>query len=222
VTEIVERSGLPERTFKRRFARATGYSPIAYAHHVRVEEAKRRLERISEPVDEISYAVVYEDPAPFRPLFKRITGVPPGVYRRKLQLPAFADDSTTCARRPSSGLGALRSDHCRHGDPVESLGWDYASHRLEQCLGEQRIQGAVVDSHRRALEHLDVHEPRPLELVDEVTLRQGSGHSAGPCRGVGEHLRRKLVVLDREIGDTELTTRAQDASTLGQGSGLPW
>jgi transcriptional regulator GlxA family with amidase domain len=90
VTELVERSGLAERTFKRRFTRATGYSPIAYVQHVRVEEAKRRLERTSEPVDAISYAVGYEDPASFRRLFKRITGVPPGVYRRKLQLPAFA------------------------------------------------------------------------------------------------------------------------------------
>jgi transcriptional regulator GlxA family with amidase domain len=90
VTELVERSGLPERTFKRRFARATGYSPIAYVQHVRVEEAKRRLERTSEPVDRISWAVGYEDPASFRRLFKRITGVTPGVYRRKLQLPAFA------------------------------------------------------------------------------------------------------------------------------------
>jgi transcriptional regulator GlxA family with amidase domain len=90
VTELVERSGLPERTFKRRFARATGLSPITYVQRVRVEEAKRRLERTSEAVDAISYAVGYEDPASFRRLFKRVTGVPPGVYRRKLQLPAFA------------------------------------------------------------------------------------------------------------------------------------
>ncbi len=90
VTELVERSGLPERTFKRRFTTATGHSPIAYVQRVRVEEAKRRLERTSAPVDAISYAVGYEDPASFRRLFKRITGVPPGVYRRKLQLPGFA------------------------------------------------------------------------------------------------------------------------------------
>jgi transcriptional regulator GlxA family with amidase domain len=63
VTELVERSGLPERTFKRRFAKATRHSPIAYVQHVRVEEAKRRLERTTEPVDAISYAVGYEDPA---------------------------------------------------------------------------------------------------------------------------------------------------------------
>lgn len=90
VTEMVERSGLPERTFKRRFTAATGHSPIAYVQHTRVEEAKRRLERTAEPVDAISYAVGYEDPASFRRLFKRVTGVSPGVYRRKLQLPAFA------------------------------------------------------------------------------------------------------------------------------------
>ena len=90
VTELVERSGLPERTFKRRFTAATGHSPIAYVQHIRVEEAKRRLERTAEPVDSISYAVGYEDPASFRRLFKRITGITPGAYRRKLQLPAFA------------------------------------------------------------------------------------------------------------------------------------
>jgi transcriptional regulator GlxA family with amidase domain len=90
VTELVERSGLPERTFKRRFVRATGLAPIAYVQRVRVEEAKRRLERTSEPVDVISYAVGYEDPASFRRLFKRVTGVAPSTYRRKLQLPAFA------------------------------------------------------------------------------------------------------------------------------------
>jgi transcriptional regulator GlxA family with amidase domain len=90
VAELVAPSGLPDRTFKRRFAKATGYSPIAYVQHVRVEAAKLRLERTSEPVDEISYTVGYEYPASFRRLFKRITGVTPGAYRRKLQLPAFA------------------------------------------------------------------------------------------------------------------------------------
>jgi transcriptional regulator GlxA family with amidase domain len=102
VTELVERSRLPERTFKRRFTAATGYAPIAYVQHVRVEEAKRMLERTSEPVDQISYAVGYEDPASFRRLFKRITGVTPGAYRRKLQLPAFARTAHPAGREDSS------------------------------------------------------------------------------------------------------------------------
>jgi transcriptional regulator GlxA family with amidase domain len=101
VTELVERSGLPERTFKRRFARSTGHAPIAYVQRVRVEEAKRRLERTSDPVDAVSYTVGYEDPASFRRLFKRITGVSPGVYRRKLQLPAFARMPSGVRRNPA-------------------------------------------------------------------------------------------------------------------------
>ena len=104
VTELAERSGLPERTFKRRFTAATGYSPIGYVQHVRVEEAKRRLERTTEPVDAISYAVGYEDPASFRRLFKRITGISPGRYRRKLQLPAFARTGSVGRGRKSGAV----------------------------------------------------------------------------------------------------------------------
>jgi len=90
VEEMVRRSGLPERTIKRRFTRATGLSPISYVQHLRVEEAKRRIERTNTPIDEISYAVGYEDAASFRRLFRRITNVTPGDYRRKFRLPAFA------------------------------------------------------------------------------------------------------------------------------------
>jgi transcriptional regulator GlxA family with amidase domain len=80
-------SGIPERTFKRRFKNATGHAPIDYVQRLRVEEAKRRLERTQAPVDEISWKVGYEDPAFFRRLFKRITGVTAGSYRRKFHIP---------------------------------------------------------------------------------------------------------------------------------------
>jgi transcriptional regulator GlxA family with amidase domain len=80
-------SGIPARSFKRRFKNATGYAPIDYVQRLRVEEGKRRLERTDAPVDEISWRVGYEDPAFFRRLFKRITGVTAGAYRRKFQIP---------------------------------------------------------------------------------------------------------------------------------------
>jgi transcriptional regulator GlxA family with amidase domain len=38
-------SGIPERSFKRRFKSATGHAPIDYVQRLRVEEAKRRLEQ---------------------------------------------------------------------------------------------------------------------------------------------------------------------------------
>jgi len=92
VEEMVVRSGLPERSFKRRFGKATGHTPIAYVQQLRVHEAKRRLERTNVPVDEICWAVGYEDPAFFRRLFKRISGITPSAYRQKFQLPDFLLD----------------------------------------------------------------------------------------------------------------------------------
>lgn len=95
VEEMARRSGLPERSFKRRFTTATGLSPIVYVQHLRIEEAKRRLERTDTPIDEISWHVGYEDPAFFRRLFKRITRIAPGAYRRKFRLPDFAEMTGT-------------------------------------------------------------------------------------------------------------------------------
>ncbi|THK37215.1 helix-turn-helix domain-containing protein [Ensifer sp. MPMI2T] len=88
--EMVRRAGLAERTFKRRFTGATGLSPIAYVQRLRIEDAKRRLERTEAPVDEISWQVGYEDPAFFRRLFKRVTGLTPGSYRRRFMIPDYA------------------------------------------------------------------------------------------------------------------------------------
>ncbi|NIM43757.1 MAG: helix-turn-helix domain-containing protein [Hydrogenophaga sp.] len=90
VDEMIKRSRLAERTFKRRFAAATGLAPIDYVQRLRVEDAKRRLERTDAPVDEISWRVGYEDAAFFRRLFRRTTGMSPGAYRKRFQVPAFA------------------------------------------------------------------------------------------------------------------------------------
>lgn len=90
VEEMIKRSKLAERTFKRRFVRATGLTPIAYVQRLRIEDAKRRLERTEAPVDEVGWRVGYEDPAFFRRLFKRTTGVSPGAYRKRFRVPDFA------------------------------------------------------------------------------------------------------------------------------------
>jgi transcriptional regulator GlxA family with amidase domain len=68
VEEMIKRSKLAERTFKRRFTAATGLTPLAYVQRLRIEDAKRRLERTDAPVDDVSWRVGYEDAAFFRRL----------------------------------------------------------------------------------------------------------------------------------------------------------
>lgn len=78
-------AGIAQRTLKRRFKAATGSTLIDYVQNLRVEEAKRLLETSDEPVDAISLVAGYEDPAFFRRLFKRRTGLKPSEYRRMFQ-----------------------------------------------------------------------------------------------------------------------------------------
>jgi transcriptional regulator GlxA family with amidase domain len=90
IEEMIKRAGLTERTFKRRFTAATGLSPIAYVQRLRIEDAKRRLERTETAIDEIGWQVGYEEPAFFRRLFKRVAGLTPGTYRRRFRIPDYA------------------------------------------------------------------------------------------------------------------------------------
>jgi transcriptional regulator GlxA family with amidase domain len=85
VARVVGHARIPERTLKRRFKQATGLALIDYVQNLRIEEAKRFLESSNQAVDEIGFAIGYEDPSFFRRLFKRRTGVAPARYRRVFQ-----------------------------------------------------------------------------------------------------------------------------------------
>jgi transcriptional regulator GlxA family with amidase domain len=80
---MVALSGLPERTFKRRFQRATGMSALDYVQTLRLEEAKQMLEAGKMPVDEIALEVGYQDSSFFSRLFKRKVALTPAQYRRR-------------------------------------------------------------------------------------------------------------------------------------------
>jgi transcriptional regulator GlxA family with amidase domain len=83
VARMVELSGLPERTFKRRFAQATGMSPLDYVHVVRLEEAKQLLESGDLPIEAVAEAVGYQDKSFFGRLFRRKVTLSPAQYRRR-------------------------------------------------------------------------------------------------------------------------------------------
>ncbi|MEO9601456.1 helix-turn-helix domain-containing protein [Parasphingorhabdus sp.] len=85
VSRMARQSGLADRTFKRRFEKATGYAPLDYVQSLRIEEAKQMLETTSDAIEEIAINVGYEEPSSFRRLFKRITGITPQKYRVRFQ-----------------------------------------------------------------------------------------------------------------------------------------
>lgn len=83
VATMAERSGLSERSFLRRFRRATGQSPLEYVRTLRVEEAKQMLETTALPIDDIASEVGYSEPSSFRSAFRKYVGIPASAYRRK-------------------------------------------------------------------------------------------------------------------------------------------
>src|SRR6185503_3748923 len=83
VAAMVRLSGLPERSFKRRFEQATGMSPLEYVHTLRLEEAKQILEATDMPIEAIANEVGYEDAGFFARLFKRNVDLTPGQYRKR-------------------------------------------------------------------------------------------------------------------------------------------
>ena len=83
VITMVRLSGMPERSFKRRFQQTTGMAPLEYVHALRLEEAKRRLEASNESIETIARQVGYEDAGFFSRLFRRNVHLTPAQYRRR-------------------------------------------------------------------------------------------------------------------------------------------
>jgi transcriptional regulator GlxA family with amidase domain len=89
IERIASEIGMGTRNFMRRFKHATGDTPLMYLQRIRIEKAKHVLEITQTGIDEITYQVGYEDSSSFRRLFKRITGLSPGGYRKKFSKVAF-------------------------------------------------------------------------------------------------------------------------------------
>ncbi|WP_246623396.1 GlxA family transcriptional regulator [Sphingomonas colocasiae] len=83
VREMAAEAHMEERTFLRRFRAATGLKPTEYTQKLRVGKARELLEFTNRPVDQIAWSVGYEDPGAFRKVFNKVTGLPPGDYRRR-------------------------------------------------------------------------------------------------------------------------------------------
>lgn len=83
VARMAEVAHLGERTFLRRFQRATGLRPTAYVQALAVGRAREFLEQTEMSQQEVAWAVGYEDPKAFRRIFGRLVGLGPGEYRKR-------------------------------------------------------------------------------------------------------------------------------------------
>lgn len=83
LSTLATQAGLEERTFLRRFQRATGFTSTEYVQRLRVSKAQELLQFSTETVDRIAWQVGYGDPSAFRKIFIRIVGLTPNEFRRR-------------------------------------------------------------------------------------------------------------------------------------------
>lgn len=81
--DMAQRASMEERTFLRRFRKATGMTTTDYTQRLRVGRAREMLQTTVAPIDTVAWNVGYSDPGAFRKVFARIVGLTPGEYRRR-------------------------------------------------------------------------------------------------------------------------------------------
>ncbi|MGF6928770.1 transcriptional regulator GlxA family with amidase domain [Chitinophaga sp. W2I13] len=83
VEQIASQANMSKRNFVRRFKLATHNTPMEYLQRVKIESAKKELEKNAINISTLMYNAGYNDQKAFRQIFKRYTGLTPQEYRRK-------------------------------------------------------------------------------------------------------------------------------------------
>jgi transcriptional regulator GlxA family with amidase domain len=97
-------AGLEQRTLLRRFASATGMTPIEYCRTVRIARARELLEGGEFSQKEITASLGYKDVATFSRVFRKATGLAPGAYRKRFSFNVYSATQLVSDRlRPSVG-----------------------------------------------------------------------------------------------------------------------
>ena len=81
--ELASKLAISRRNFDRRFIKAVGNTPVEYLQRVKVEVAKKTLEKGRKSIFEVMLEVGYSDDKAFREVFKKITGLSPLDYKVK-------------------------------------------------------------------------------------------------------------------------------------------
>ncbi|MCW1932659.1 GlxA family transcriptional regulator [Pararhodobacter zhoushanensis] len=85
IADLARLAALSERSLHRRFAAATGQSPLDYLAALRIAVAQDLLADTSAPIDAVAASAGYANTDAFRRAFLRQTGQVPSAYRRHLR-----------------------------------------------------------------------------------------------------------------------------------------
>lgn len=83
LADLAERVHLSPRQLQRRFTNALSEPPLQYLQRVRIEAARKMLERGATNLGHLAEQVGYQDVSSFSRLFKRHTGLSPSHYRQR-------------------------------------------------------------------------------------------------------------------------------------------
>jgi transcriptional regulator GlxA family with amidase domain len=83
LTSMAAKAQLEKRTFLRRFANATGMTPLEYCRRVRIARARELLEFSNKTLKVIAWEIGYADTGAFARAFQKAMGLSPGNYRRR-------------------------------------------------------------------------------------------------------------------------------------------
>lgn len=85
ISEIAHRFGFERRRFSALFEQVTGLTPSQYVTEYRMKRAKELLMLSGDSIVEIAEAVGYQDSFYFSRVFKKHVGLPPSIYRKKVE-----------------------------------------------------------------------------------------------------------------------------------------
>lgn len=98
IAALAQQLCMGERTFLRRFVKATGLKPNEYLQKLRIQKACDLLENGSLSFETIAHQVGYEDVSACRKAFTRIMGLSPSAFRQRFSsvspVPIPVDDSS--------------------------------------------------------------------------------------------------------------------------------
>jgi AraC-like DNA-binding protein len=79
--EMADHAELSVSHFSHLFREQTGYSPMDYFIHLKIQHACTLLTLTRKTIREISFAIGYDDPYYFSRIFKKVMGLSPRAYR---------------------------------------------------------------------------------------------------------------------------------------------